>query len=247
MSAAVESLAPRPHASRRGSRPADAQPERASLGVAPRLAAVPPGDEHLPRPVDGSVARPGPACEAPSEGSASGRVAAERAADGPPSVRLAPQVEALARPLRVTTPAHTVPPVLGSTQARERSRPAVVRGPQAEEPAPLAGPMPDPTAVCCAMVQAAVEGLRGVRPLAQLTRWVTPEVYERLLLRAELVQRAGPGPSGRAAIRRIRVFRIGDEVTEASVVVDDGPRVRAVAVRLEAHRGRWRAVAMEIG
>jgi hypothetical protein len=97
------------------------------------------------------------------------------------------------------------------------------------------------------MVQAAVEGLRGVRPLAQLTRWVTPEVYELLQLRAELVQRAGQPVAARAGIRRIRLFRIGDAVAEASVVVDDGPRVRAVAVRMEGHRGRWRAVAMEIG
>ena len=66
-------------------------------------------------------------------------------------------------------------------------------------------------------------------------------------LRAELVQRAGQPVAARAGIRRIRLFRIGDAIAEASVVVDDGPRVRAVAVRMEGHRGRWRAVAMEIG
>jgi len=98
------------------------------------------------------------------------------------------------------------------------------------------------------MVQAAVESLRGARPLAQLTRWVTPDVYDRLALRAELVQSAAAAPvPGRAAIRRIRVFRIGHETAEATVVVEDGPRVRAVAVRLEGHRGRWRATAMDIG
>jgi hypothetical protein len=31
------------------------------------------------------------------------------------------------------------------------------------------------------------------------------------------------------------------------VVVHDGARVRGAAVRLEAHRGRWRATALEIG
>ncbi|WP_146903813.1 Rv3235 family protein [Cellulomonas aerilata] len=157
-----------------------------------------------------------------------------------------PRSEPSAQPLRATAPAHGVPPVLGSPAAGALARHARTTYPGVETPAPT-GPLPDPTPLCCAMVQAAVEGLRGVRPLAQLTRWVSPEVYDLLQLRAELVQRAGRPTASRAGIRRIRLFRIGEEVAEASVVVDDGPRVRAVAVRLEGHRGRWRAVAMEIG
>ena len=164
-------------------------------------------------------------------------------------VRLVPRVEPPAAPLRAVTPAHERPPVLGSPEALARSRP-VVRGPYAAvgaAPAPD-GPLPDPTRMCCDLVQAAVEGLRGVRPLAQLVRWVSPDVYDRLALRAQLVQGAPAAPSpARAGIRRVRVFRIGDAVAEATVVVEDGPRVRAVAVRVEGHRGRWRATALEIG
>ena len=162
-------------------------------------------------------------------------------------VALAPRVEPPAHPIRAEGPAHLRPPVLGSREAlARRSALSPVGGaPPLTDPV---GPLPDPTRMCCAMVQAAVEGLRGARPLAQLTRWVSPEVYDRLALRAQLVQGAGtPLTTGRAGIRRIRVCRIGHDTAEATVVVDDGPRVRAVAVRLEGHRGRWRATAMEIG
>jgi hypothetical protein len=98
------------------------------------------------------------------------------------------------------------------------------------------------------MVQAAVEALRGARPLAQLARWVSPEIYDQLDARAKLTQRVrGADGAHRAAIRRIRLCRLGESTAEATVVVDDGPRVRAVAVRLEGRRGQWRATALEIG
>ncbi len=162
---------------------------------------------------------------------------------------LVPRTEPPAAPLRAVTPAYERPPVLGSPQALTRRRtPAAAGGADRDASATPAGPLPDPTRLCCAVVQAAVEGLRGVRPLAQLTRWVTPEVYDRLALRARLVQDAATGPSAaRAGIRRVRVCRLGDGAAEATVVVDDGRRVRAVALRVEEHRGRWRATALEIG
>lgn len=99
------------------------------------------------------------------------------------------------------------------------------------------------------MVQAAVEALRGARPLAQLARWVSPEIYEELAMRSELTQRVRGRAdiAHRAGIRRIRLCRLGGNAAEATVVVNDGPRVRAVAVRLEGHRGQWRATALVIG
>ena len=42
-------------------------------------------------------------------------------------------------------------------------------------------------------------------------------------------------------------YRISTTVAEGSVVVHDGTRVRAAAVRLEAHRGAWRATVLQIG
>jgi hypothetical protein len=197
---------------------------------------------------DGTVPEPRPAsgsASLPAAGPRSGRPALSVVGTpGAVRVRLARPVEPPAVPLRADGPAHERPPELGSPAAVSRVRP-VTRDTGA---APAEGPLPDPTRTCCAVVQAAVEGLRGARPLAQLVRWVTPEVYDGLALRARLVQSAATAPSsGRAGIRRVRVFRIGDGAAEATVVVDDGPRVRAVAVRVEEHRGRWRATALEIG
>ena len=169
-----------------------------------------------------------------------------------PRALLAPRVERPADRLPALAPLAGPPPSLGSPEGRARHAQragAVGSTRPAGEPAPPPdAALPDPTQLCCAVVQAAVEGLRGARPLAQLVRWVSPEVYEELTLRAELVLVAGvPTPTGRAGIRRIRVCRIGARAAEATVIVDDGPRVRAVAVRLEAHRGRWRATALQIG
>ena len=48
-------------------------------------------------------------------------------------------------------------------------------------------------------------------------------------------------------IRRTRACRVDSHVLEASMVADDGVRVRAVALRLEGHRGAWRVTALEIG
>lgn len=114
----------------------------------------------------------------------------------------------------------------------------------------------DPTALCCAVAHAAIESLRGIRPLAQLARSVSPEIFDALHARAQVRaaarRRSGALPAGqerqlRSRVRRARVVRIAHDVAEATVVVDDVDRVRAAAVRVEEHRGRWRVVVLEIG
>ena len=111
----------------------------------------------------------------------------------------------------------------------------------------------DPTALCCAVAHAATEVLRGIRPIAQLVRSVSPEVYEQLEARLQVSttarERRGapPTPQSRSRVRRARVVRVGQDAAEASVVIDDVDRVRAIALRVELHRGRWRAVVLEIG
>ena len=128
----------------------------------------------------------------------------------------------------------------------------------------------DPTRLCGSIVLAAVEALRGTRPLAQLTRWVSPEVLEHLGSAAAnngaqgpsagsrtQVARAGattvgavtaaPGRPTRATVRRTHLTRVSPTVAEASVVLHDGDRLRAAAVRMEVHRGHWRATVLQIG
>ncbi|WP_298804356.1 Rv3235 family protein [uncultured Pseudokineococcus sp.] len=128
---------------------------------------------------------------------------------------------------------------------------------------PLVAPRPsaddelsDPGPTCAALAGAVVEVLSGHRPAAQLVRWTTLEVHEGLVRRAALAARLrrprpgapGPARSGRpAVVRRVRVCRPAEGVVEASAVVVDGDRVRAVALRLEGWDRRWRATAVEVG
>jgi len=132
-------------------------------------------------------------------------------------------------------------------------------------PVPTARPttrtaLPDPGRLAGAVVLAAVDVLRGTRPLAQLARWLTPEMFEQLATRRDV---CGPRPAGSAArtsgpagaperrrpatVRSVRVCRISARVAEVSVVLHDGERVRAAAARLVAHRQHWRVAVLQIG
>lgn len=111
------------------------------------------------------------------------------------------------------------------------------------EPAEEA-PLEDPTRLCGAVVVAAVEALTSSRPLAQLARWVSPEVYEAL---ARATRPAPAGGRRAVALRRVRVCRVSPTVAEGTAVVHDGVRVRAAAVRFEVHRGSWRVTVLQIG
>ncbi len=112
-------------------------------------------------------------------------------------------------------------------------------------PRAIASDLPDPGPWCGALVRTFVEVLLGSRPPAQLSRWLTAELYGTLARRAALAH------AQRTDARRVRVLRVhtcavDDAVLEASVVIHDGRRVRAAAIRIEIHRGRWRATALEI-
>ncbi|MHA7191165.1 Rv3235 family protein [Arthrobacter sp. MDT2-16] len=113
------------------------------------------------------------------------------------------------------------------------------------------------SAIARSVAQGALEVLGGSRPLQQLSRWLDPENYERLQLRANLVRCIADTPSGRAAttasahrrvvVRSARVCPVSPGIYEASVVAYDQKRVRAVALRIEQRRGAWRVTALEIG
>ncbi len=99
------------------------------------------------------------------------------------------------------------------------------------------------------LARAAVEVLTGSRPTAQLARWLSADLYASLARRAGLGVRilGRPDPALCARVRRVRCTEVRPGVHEAAVVVHDGVRIRAAAVRVETHRGRWRATALEIG
>ncbi|ANC32888.1 Rv3235 family protein [Isoptericola dokdonensis] len=175
---------------------------------------------------------------------------------------VAPPHTAPARTLRVTAPPVRRRPAEPPSAPR---RPGPVR--RVRVGAPVAPPVPvpgapgespsappelgDPTALCCSIVRAAVEVLRDERPATQVARWVAPAVLDHLVERARLVRAARPARQRRrgapVTVRRVRMLRLGAGTAEASVVLDDDGRVRAAAVRLEAHRGQWRVVVLELG
>jgi hypothetical protein len=144
-------------------------------------------------------------------------------------------------------------PVRRVTVGSARALPVPVAGRPsrpADDETTTHAPPPDPTQLCCSVVRAAVEVLRDERPASQVARWVTPTVLEQLLERARLVRGARTGParvSRPVTVRRVRVVRLSPSTAEATVVLDDDGRVRAAAVRLEAHRGTWRVAVLEIG
>ena len=106
--------------------------------------------------------------------------------------------------------------------------------------------LPDPGAVATHVVHAAVEVLRGARPVTQLMRWLSPEVYEQLARRCEDRRTIRPARTMPPHVQRARISEPADGVAEVSLVVRDGARVRAVAVRLEGVDRRWRATALEM-
>ncbi len=131
--------------------------------------------------------------------------------------------------------------------------------------------LPDPTGICCSVAQAAVEAIFGTRPVQQLSRLVSPEVYSGLSARAfaqisidhangvsrvasktvprqRISNHVGSGVSN-APVRiiRARVLRLSSIAAEATVIIHDGHKVRATALRVEEFRGRWRVNVLNIG
>ncbi|MGI8521723.1 MAG: Rv3235 family protein [Nocardioides sp.] len=99
---------------------------------------------------------------------------------------------------------------------------------------------------------AVVEVVGGDRPVSQLMRWSTPEVYADLGRRAQLVARAvgrQPGQGGVQGIRPqvlgTRISFVNDDAVEVSVHVRYGLRSRAVAARFELRHNRWQICALE--
>ncbi len=97
--------------------------------------------------------------------------------------------------------------------------------------------------------QAAVEVVAGQRPVLQLLRWTDEHVYADLERRASLVRQARGGSPRRvhAQVRSVHVCRPHDDSAEVSVHVRHGERSRALAIRLERHRDRWRCTVLLFG
>ena len=112
--------------------------------------------------------------------------------------------------------------------------------------------LPDPREVAASLGLAIAEISAGLRSPSQVLRWTTPEVYAVLAQRAATAARRAATPAGRVMPRpvlrllRVHICRPADGVAEAAVVLRDGPRTRAMALRLVGVDGRWRVAVLQI-
>jgi hypothetical protein len=110
-------------------------------------------------------------------------------------------------------------------------------------------------AIARGTVQAAMEVLAGIRPVQQLARRLDPRCLAALQHRASLIRRElarSPSPSlarlhQNSLVRSVRVCEVAPGIYEASAVVVDDVRARAVAVRLERSRQVWRVTELVVG
>jgi hypothetical protein len=119
----------------------------------------------------------------------------------------------------------------------------VSRGP-ADPPATPTRPSAPAWQVARQLCGPLVEVCGGARSASQVARWVAPDILAHLRQRARL-SLTSSAPRSSPAVRRLRTCHL-ESAVEVSAVVDDTQRTRAVAMRLEPHRGRWRVTALEL-
>ena len=119
---------------------------------------------------------------------------------------------------------------------RRRLRPVASR-PIVHEPQP-----PHAAVVFAdAALRRVLEVIDRRRPVAQLRPLVAPVLIDAVVTLARTPHTAT------ATLRRVRLRMVDDEAAEVFGSYTRGPRVRAIAARVERHRDRWRIVALQIG
>jgi hypothetical protein len=99
----------------------------------------------------------------------------------------------------------------------------------------------DPLPRAAMLTRALLETVHGIRPLAQLARWVSPDVLA--ILQSMVASRAlRPAPT---ALRRVLVSEPVAGVAEVTAIVQRGERTEALALRLEGLDGRWVVTALQ--
>ncbi|MFC7618935.1 Rv3235 family protein [Microlunatus sp. GCM10028923] len=103
--------------------------------------------------------------------------------------------------------------------------------------------LPDAANWAASLALAAVEVVRGRRPLGQLSRWLDDDQLDRLAglaARPSLVPTIPRGgPVRQAWVQSARAQHPSDLVAEAAVHVRIGPASVPVALRLEVNYDRW--------
>jgi Family of unknown function (DUF6459) len=116
---------------------------------------------------------------------------------------------------------------------------------------PDSGRLPDSHAWATRFVQAVTEVLAGDRPIGQLVRWTDAVVFNDLNRRVRVLGLTTTatvrGSKERCAVRSVHVSAPAPQVAEVAAHIRHGERSKAVALRLEVHRGRWVCTALQLG
>jgi hypothetical protein len=147
------------------------------------------------------------------------------------------------RTARTTVTTTTTARTVTSAVAASRGAPTTTPG---REPVRLATRVQDsrfqasPRPAAAIVVRAIVEALSGVRPVAHLTGWTTPQLQSTL-------ERFRVQNAGRGTVRSIRISQPRPGAAEVCAVISRGDRIAALALRMESTGGRWRVTALQIG
>lgn len=117
--------------------------------------------------------------------------------------------------------------------------PAVPSDEDEERPRTPADLLPPARPVAHALVQGLLEVLAGVRPVSQLQRSTTPELFEQLELAVSARPRSTGARPVTGAVRSLHVQERPEGIAEVCATVRCGQRMAAVALRLEGLSGRW--------
>ena len=164
--------------------------------------------------------------------------------------------------MTAATPVRTVRGIAATTgnggkgTAETRPAPAPIAQPPGAKPSlqPV-NEAAEVRAITRGTIQASMEVLAGIRPVHQLARRLDPRCLAALqhraaLIRRELTRTGNPALARlhrNSTVRSVRVCEVADGIYEASAVVVDDVRARAVAVRLERSKQVWRIVELVIG
>jgi hypothetical protein len=105
--------------------------------------------------------------------------------------------------------------------------------------------LPDPALAGRRVLTLTLEGLAGLRPLAQVQALTAPGLYTGLTGRRPPAWCSGG--TAPVLLGPVHVCEPVDGVAEVSAVARRAGRAHAVAARLEGLDGRWRCTALQIG
>jgi hypothetical protein len=110
--------------------------------------------------------------------------------------------------------------------------------------------LPDPRVFAGRLVQAMLEVTVAARPLGQLVRWTTEEVYRQLARRVRMAGHEDATSRRRRAPGRVRSIHVSEprgNLVEVCAIVQHHERATALAMRMEGVDGRWQCTAVQFG